>query len=103
MTAPEPASVFAWGELGGEKPLRGVLRVLVASQHAGIVARDEGAWLAESYTRRGYDQTRISRHATADDAVAAVLASTWSWKLGARKTSAVHWSAEARKVAGPTA
>jgi hypothetical protein len=90
--------VSAWGELPAERTLPGCIRVLVDGQSAGGAERVGDAWRACWYTARFRD--RITEHATAEQAVAAVIASGWARKLGARKSSRVTWTARARKVGG---
>jgi hypothetical protein len=99
-TRPEPVSVTAWGELPAERKLPGCLRVLVAGQAAGGAERAGQSWLACSYTAAYRDQ--ITEHQTAEEAIAAVLASGWARKLGARKGSRVFWSARATRLANRT-
>jgi hypothetical protein len=100
-------SVTAWAELaprGGAK-LPGCLRVLVDGQSAGGAERVGGEWRACFYlapTRAGTLRDRISVHATAEDAVKAVIRSGWARRLGARASSRVYWSAKADKLAGRT-
>jgi hypothetical protein len=90
-------SVSAWGELPAERKLPGALRVLVDGQSAGGTERTGDAWRACWYDARHRD--RITEHAIAAEAVAAVLASGWARKLGARKASPVHWTAKANRLA----
>ncbi len=101
MSTPEPVpvSVTAWGELRGERKLPGALRVLVAGQSAGGAERaaDHERWRAYWHTAAFRD--RCTDHASADEAVAAVLRSGWARKLGARKASRVQWSGRARRTA----
>jgi hypothetical protein len=98
-----PASVTCWGELAAERPVRGVLHVLVGGEHAGAVERAaDGQWVASWYaglTRSGMLRGRVSAHASAEDAVRAVLRSAWSRRLGGRAASPVHWSDRARRAA----
>jgi hypothetical protein len=95
---PEPVSVSCWGELRGDRKLPGALRVLVAGQAAGGVERSaDGRWLACWYTAAFRD--RCTDHATAEDAVSAVIASGWARKLGAQARSCVYWSDRARRLA----
>ena len=93
----EPVSVTAWGELRGERKLPGVLRVLVAGQSAGGAERAGESWRACWYTAAS--RSRVTEHATADEAVAAVIASGWARKLGARASSRVQWSERACRTA----
>jgi hypothetical protein len=95
MNAPVPVAVKAWGELRGERNLPGALHILVAGQHAGGAERVGGEWLAFA----GYAE-RPTVHATAGEAVGAVLKSSWARKLGARKASRVYWSDKATRRAG---
>lgn len=102
MTAPAGVSVTAWGELRGERNLPGALRVLVAGQAAGGAEPRGGGWVACWYTARyglGSSCDRVTEHATAEDAVRAVIGSGWARKLGARAGSPVTWSARARRRA----
>jgi len=48
--AAAPARVTCWGELRGERPMPGVLRVLVAGQSAGGIERAGDGWRACWYT-----------------------------------------------------
>jgi len=91
---PEPAAVKAWGELPGERNLPGALHVLVAGQSAGGVESVGDQWRACWYTAAFKD--RCTAHPAAEQAVAAVLASGWARKLGARKASRVYWSDKAK-------
>lgn len=105
MTAPAaaPAAVSCWGELRAERKVPGVLRVLVDGQHAGAVEYRGGAWAASWHTARyglGPSSDRVTEHATAEDAVRAVIRSGWARHLGARAASRVHWSDRARCLAG---
>jgi hypothetical protein len=106
-SAPTPVSVTVWGELVGERKLPGVvLRVLVDGQSAGGVERHGNTWVATWYaglTRSGSLRDRFTEHATAEDAVRAVLRSAWARHLGGRVTSCVHWSDRARRAARPAA
>ena len=78
--APEPVYVAAWGELRGEnKRLPGVLRVLVGGQHAGAVQRTTGGWTAQAH---GLRPTPETTHATAEEALRALLRSSWARRLG---------------------
>lgn len=97
---PAPVRVSVWGELRGERKMPGVLRVLVGGQHAGTVYRDGAAWVVQSYTRRGPGQQPQRRqYAAAGEAVAAVVASGWSQRLGGRAVSPVQWTDRARRLA----
>ena len=97
MSAPEPAAVRAWGELRGQKNIPRALQVLVAGQSAGGVQREGTGWAAFCYTAAMRE--RSSGHPSAVEAVAAVLASGFARRLGARKASAVYWSDKARRRA----
>jgi hypothetical protein len=95
--AGEPVHVAAWGELHGEKKrLPGVLRVLVGGQHAGAVARTADGWTAQAH---GLRPTPETSHPTAEDAVRALLRTSWARRLGARAASHVYWSDAARREA----
>ena len=91
-------SVSAWGELRGERKMPGCVRVLVDGQSAGGAERVGQLWRACWYTARYQD--RITEHATAEEAVRAVIRSGWSRHLGARRTSTVTWTPRARRMAG---
>jgi hypothetical protein len=96
-------SVTVWGELRGERKLAGSpLHVLVDGQAAGGVERVGDAWCACWYagmTRAGSLRDRVTEHATAEDAVRAVVRSAWARRLGARAASRVFWSDRARRAA----
>jgi len=96
VTAPAAVTVTCWGELRGEKKLRGVLRVLADGQQAGAIERAGDGWVAQVH---GLRRSQPTSHATASDAVRATLRSSWARRLGARKASAVYWSKQARKAA----
>jgi hypothetical protein len=110
VSAPEPVAVRAWGELRGDKNLPGVLRILVGGQHAGAVEHYDrragvdgeiglppaGSWIAQAH---GLRRSKPTYHATAEEAVAAVLESSWARRLGARKASRVYWSDKAQRRA----
>lgn len=98
MTAPAPVRVSAWGELKAERSIPGALRVLVGGQAAGGAERAGDGWRAVWYTAQF--RGRVTGHATAQDAVAAVVRSGWARKLGARAASPVDWSARAARRAG---
>lgn len=106
-TTPAPVRVTAWGELSFERRIPGALHVLVAGQSAGGVERHEsGVWVACWYagmTRSGSMRDRATEHATAEDAVRAVVRSAWARRLGARAASRVTWSPKAQRAAGRTA
>ena len=92
-----PARVTCWGELRAERPIPGVLRVLVAGQHADAIERAGDGWRACWYTAAYRD--RCTAHATADDAIRAVIRSGWARRLGARAASRLYWSDRPRKAA----
>jgi hypothetical protein len=98
-----PVSVTVWGELRGERKLPGApLRVLVDGQSAGGAERHGDTWAATRYagmTGSGSLRDRVTEHATAEDAVRAVIRSAWARRLGARAASPVHWSDRARRAA----
>jgi hypothetical protein len=99
VTGQEPVTVTRWGELRGERKRPGtVLRVLVAGQSAGALARDGDGWCAVHQARAlgGYRETA---HASAEDAVKAILRSGFARQLGARAASRVTWSEKARRAA----
>jgi hypothetical protein len=95
--------VTVWGELRGEKKMRGVLRVRVGGEAAGAVYRDGPAWVSQSYTVRGYVQPQQRRHDSVHEALAIVVRSSWARKLGARAASDLHWSDRARRAASRAA
>jgi hypothetical protein len=100
---PALVSVIEWGELRGDRRLPGCLRVLVGGQSAGGAERKGGSWVAYWYAgiaASGAMRDRMSEHATADEAVRAVIRSAWARRLGARAASPVSWSANARRLAG---
>ena len=95
-------SVSKWGELPAERTLPGCIRVLIDGQHAGGVERKRGTWVACWHTAaygRGRSSDRITEHATAEEAVAAVVRSGWARRLGARRTSRITWTAKASRLA----
>ncbi|HUY46480.1 MAG TPA: hypothetical protein VMV92_12220 [Streptosporangiaceae bacterium] len=94
---PAPVAVTCWGELRAERRLPGVLRVLVAGQHAGAAERAGDTWMADWYTAGSRD--RLTEHASAEEAVKAVIRSGFARRLGARAGSRVHWSDCARRAA----
>jgi hypothetical protein len=98
VRAPEPVSVTCWGELRAEKKLPGVLRVLVGGQHAGAIMRDGAVWRA-GRRARALGRVTESEHATAEEALRAVLRSGFGHQLGARAASRVYWSEKARRAA----
>ena len=96
-----PVSVTVWGELPAERKLPGtVLRVLVAGQHAGAAERTADGWTAQAH---GLKPSKPTAHATAEDAVRAVVRSAWARRLGARAASRVFWSDRARRAAAKSA
>lgn len=90
-------TVSAGGELPGGKNPAGVLRVLVAEQHAGTIERDGRIWRASWQASPGAQTTRTG-HPTAADALTAVLQSGFARWLGARHRSPVFWSATAARL-----
>jgi hypothetical protein len=96
--APKPVSVNCWGELRAEKKIPGVLRVLVDGQHAGAIMRDGAVWRAGHQARVPGPVTETG-HASAEEALAAVLRSGFARRLGARAGSRVYWSDKARRAA----
>lgn len=73
-----PVSVTCWGELPAERKMPGALRVLVGGQHAGAVERRGATWAASWYagmTASGSMRDRVTEHASAEEAVRAVLRS----------------------------
>jgi hypothetical protein len=97
VSGPAPVAVTCWGELRGEKKLPWVLRVLVDGQHAGAIERDGTVWRA-GHQARVLGPFRETEHATAEDALRAVLRSGFARRLGARAASRVHWSDKARRA-----
>jgi hypothetical protein len=95
---PAPVSVSCWGELRAEKKIPGVLRVLVGGQHAGAIARDGAVWRA-GHQARALGKITEAEHASADEALRAVLRSGFARRLGARAASRVYWSDKARRAA----
>ncbi len=96
-------SVSCWGEQSGESRLPGVLRVRIAGQSAGGAERRGDTWAAYWYaglTGSGAMRDRITAHATAEEAVRAVIRSPWSRRLGGRVASPVSWTAKAARLAG---
>lgn len=97
MTVPQLAWVRVWGEGRGERKLPGtVLRVLISGHVAGGVQRIGDEWVAQA---TGLRPSAPTTHASADEAVRAVLRSSWARSLGARAASPVHWSDKARRAA----
>jgi len=94
---PAPVAVTCWGELPAERPLPGVLRVLVGGQHAGAAERAGGTAVAHWSTAGSRD--RRTEHASAEDAVTAVIRSGFARRLGARAASRVRWSDRALHAA----
>ena len=84
-----------WGELRGERKAPGVLRVLVAGQHAGAIQRDGNRWEAQA---GGPRPSRPTSHASAEEALQAVVRSAWARRLGARAASRVIWTDRARRT-----
>jgi hypothetical protein len=85
-----PVSVTCWGELRGDRALPGCLRVLVDGQSAGGAERKGDSWAAYWYagmSPSGALRDRVSEHATAEEAVRAVVRSPWARRLGARASS----------------
>jgi hypothetical protein len=89
---------MGYGELPGQKNLPGALQVLVAGQSAGGAERDGGTWHAHWMTPATRDRSSV--HATAEEAVAAVIRSGFARHLGARKASKVYWTPQAKRRAG---
>jgi hypothetical protein len=97
VTAGASVAVTRWGELPAErKPPGVVLRVLVAGEHAGGAELCGGSWAAS--WRTAGNRGRVTEHATAEDAVRAVIRSGWARHLGARAASRVTWSDRARRT-----
>lgn len=94
----EPVSVTAWAEKArrGERRLPGVLRVLVGGQSCGAVWHEDGTWHAQAHGLKPGPQTD---HATADEALTALLRTPWARRLGARASSRIFWSAKASSLA----
>jgi len=90
-------AVRIWGEARGERQHAGVIRVLVAGEHAGAIQLGaDGGWTAEA---GGPDPPEPTSHATAQEALDAVARSSWARKLGARSASPVYWSGRAVRLA----
>jgi hypothetical protein len=89
-----------WRDLPGARKgmPAGLLAVMVAGQHAGAIAREGDGWAA-CHQARTLAPARETKHATADEAVRAVLRSGFARHLGARAASRVFWSAGASRVA----
>ena len=86
-------AVRIWGEARGERQHAGVIRVLVAGEHAGAIQLGaDGGWTAEA---GGPDPPEPTSHATAQEALDAVARSSWARKLGARSASPVYWFCKA--------
>ena len=98
MSAPKPVRVSWWGELRGEKKIPALLRVLVGGQHAGAIMRDGAVWHA-GHQARALGPVTETEHATAAEALRAVLRSGFARRLGARAASPVYWSDKARRAA----
>ena len=79
---PAPVAVTCWGELPAERRMAGVLRVLVGGQHAGAVERAGDTWAAYWHTAGFRD--RCTEHASAEEAVKAVIRSGFARRRGAR-------------------
>jgi hypothetical protein len=91
------ARVTVWGELPAERRLPGVLRVLVAGQHAGAVQHDvDRGWIAQWYTASQRD--RYTVYPSAESAIRAVPASGFARRLGARTATRLTYSDEARRL-----
>jgi hypothetical protein len=99
MTPGESVQVITWNEAEGRRQVRDVLQVLVAGEHAGTVAKDGDRWQAEWLAEPGRMRLRKTRHASAEEGIATILASGWARKLGARDSSDVRWSQAARQIA----
>lgn len=97
MSGPRPVSVSAQGELPGEQETPGVLRILVAGQHAGTIEHDGETWRASWHARPGTPIT-CTGHPTAAAALAAVLRSGLARSLSARRPSRVFWSDAASRL-----
>jgi hypothetical protein len=92
-----PVSVSRWGELPFEKPVRGyVLRVLVGGQVAGSFRWEDGTWRA-IHQGRVLGPYRQTEHASAAEALRAVLRSGFARRLGARAASRVYWTDRGRR------
>src|ERR1017187_1431966 len=59
-----PVAVTCWGDLPAEPRLPGVLRVLIAGQHAGAAERAGDSWVARWTTAGNRD--RRTEHASAE-------------------------------------
>lgn len=93
-------AVRIWGEARGERQHAGVIRVLVAGEHAGAIQLGaDGGWTAEA---GGPDPPEPTSHATAQEAMHAVARAAWARKLGARAASPVYWSDRAQRLAART-
>jgi hypothetical protein len=99
MTPGKPVAVISWNEVEGRRRVRDVLQVLVGEEHAGTVAKDGDRWQAEWFAEPGAMRLQKTRHASAEEGVATVLASGWAYKLGVRDSSDVRWSQAARQIA----
>jgi hypothetical protein len=99
MTAPAmPVHVHKWGEASYEKPLRDVVRVFIAGQHAGAVAFEDGTWHASRPRPKQSWKSIDTEHASADEALNAVLRSGFARRLGARAASRVIVTPRAQKI-----
>jgi hypothetical protein len=101
VSAAPPVAVMRWRDLPGARKgmPAGLLAVLVAGQHAGAIAREGDGWVA-CHQARTLAPARETEHATAEEAVRAVLRSGFARYLGARAASRVYWSTAATRVAG---
>jgi hypothetical protein len=98
MTAPAPVMVTRHGELRGERKVSGVaLRVRVDGQYAGVLCPEGDGWHA-AHQPRVLAKAVTTEHATAEEALRAVLRSGFARTLGARAASLVRWSDKARRV-----
>ena len=99
VSAAAPVLVTRWRDLpGARKVPAGLLAVLVGGQHAGAIERDGAMWRA-GHQARVLGKVTETEHASADEALRAVLRSGFARHLGARATSRVHWSDKARQAA----
>lgn len=100
MTGPAPVTVHRWRDLPGARKgmPAGLLCVLVAGQHAGAIAREGDGWAA-CHQARTLSPARETQHATAEEALGAVLRSGFARALGARAASRVTWTGRARRAA----
>jgi len=77
-----------------EDPRR--LRVLVGGQHAGAISLEDGHWIAGVH---GLRPSKPTYHETAEQALRAVLRSSWGRRLGARAGSRIFWTDTAARAA----